>query len=113
MTGNSGEVEADDSLGACRTYRAAVTDIMASALRGTGVSPVFHGPSTGETPVPGVWTFGRSFSSRGAEGGVGNWGGMSQEINKFIRVALHFEPQLADNVEARGAFSISPPFGQR
>jgi len=38
-------------LGVCRTYRAAVTDLRASALCGTGVSPVFHDPSTGETPV--------------------------------------------------------------
>jgi len=51
VTGNSGEVEADDSLGACRTYRAAVTDLRASALCGTGVSPEFHDPTTGETPV--------------------------------------------------------------
>jgi len=40
MDWTSGEAETGDSLGACRTYRAAVTDLRASALCSTGVSPV-------------------------------------------------------------------------
>jgi hypothetical protein len=39
--------------------------------------------------------------------------GRIQKINEFARLSLHFEPELADDVQTRGAFGISAPFGQR
>ena len=52
-------------------------------------------------------------SGRCAESCQSDGRGRIQKINEFARLSLHFEPELADNIQTRGTFGISAPFGQR
>ena len=60
----------------------------------------------------GVWTFRTGLLGGGAESCQSDWRGGIQKIHEFVRLSLHFEPELADDVQTRGTFGIATPFGQ-
>jgi hypothetical protein len=64
---------------------------------------------------PQAWSLDilEGFSGCGAEGGLSARGAQVGKIEEFGVSAFHLQAQLANDIQARGAFSVSTPFWKR